>query len=206
MAVSSKLIAFQKSGTTAPASFTQTLTGAGFTPKGAIFWSVASDSSFTDNHRPGYGFSDGTNNRAVAWATNDNNTTTRSARVNSDDACFLDTSANGIVAVQFKVIAWTADGCTIQYDINDNSSYDIFVWFFGGADILNVKAGTFNASTVTGTQTITDPGFTPSMDYCNKWSSTWRSYCSQERQLYHRRSHIHKYQGDQLNVADSNTR
>ena len=155
-----KAFAFNKDGsTTTPVA--QAITGIGHTPKAAILFST-SNSSTGNGSRMVIGFTDGTNMRSCAWSSADNATTTNCTRLDSNQDFFHQIGDGGASGSIGDIVSFASDTINLSWTTNDTSTYSIKGLSFGGADITNVKVGSFTLTTgVTGVQNITDVGFAP---------------------------------------------
>lgn len=111
----------------------------------------------------GFGAADANGAAAVGWGEPDNNATTNSGCTTRSDAA-LATVTNNTTLDGLFTVAIAADGFTVT--ITDAFSASLLVGYLalGGADITDVKVGTFSASTdAVATQDVTDPGFQPDL-------------------------------------------
>lgn len=160
MVLDVKAFNFNKDGSTlTPVS--QSVTGIGHTPKAVILFST-SNSSTGNGSRMVLGFTDGTNMRSCAWSSADNATTTNSSRLDSNQDFFHQIGDGGASGSIADIVSLASDTINLSWTTNDTSTYSIKGLSFGGADITNVKVGSFTLSTgFTGIQNITDVDFAP---------------------------------------------
>jgi hypothetical protein len=142
--------------------------GPNFQPKAILLFSPGTNSALVDILRPGMGVSSGaTANRSVSWGSDDEqNITTGSTnafRRTSEEYCFMLGSGGSANYPKMKVKTFNSDGSvTFTYDQNDALTYNISYVALGGADITNVKAGSFNLPTTPDpTFDVTNVGFQP---------------------------------------------
>ena len=110
------------------------------------------------------GFSDGTNHRSIAWASDDNVATTNCGSTWRTDSA-LDVLDSGTPTSEARVtgVAFT-DATTTTLTWNVNPSVDYLIGFIqvGGSDITNVSVGTGTlVSGSTADVAVTAPGFQP---------------------------------------------
>lgn len=163
MVLQTKVGAFTKSAVAAPPAFQQSITGLGFQPKAIVFYTVATQSGATEEHRPSFGFSDGINSRAIGWASADNASPTGASMTASDQGVIEQITPGGSKTVTIDIVSFDADGFTIEYVLNNTADFEIFYIAFGGDDITNIKVGGFDTPPVAGNQDITTVGFAPDM-------------------------------------------
>ncbi len=144
--------------------------GPNFQAKALILFSAGNNSSLTDIMRPGMGVSSGsTANRSISWGSDDHVDMkvdgTNAFRRCSEEYCFMLGSASSGTYPKMKVKTFNVDGSvTFTYDQNDNLTYNLNYVALGGADITNVKVGSFNLPTTTGQFDVTwGSGFDPDL-------------------------------------------
>lgn len=146
----------------------QSVTGVGFLPKAVLFYYTLQTADGSGvNFEWGIGAMTGTGagNQWAVWATSldaaaasDNDSRTS----NANCVTAINSSATTILAATY--VSFDADGFTINWSVV-TSGVDIHWVAFGGADLTNAKAGTFNKS-ITATppavsQSVTGVGFQP---------------------------------------------
>jgi poly(beta-D-mannuronate) lyase len=162
LALQVKVGSVAKITTIAPPAVQQAVTGIGFQPKGGIFYAIATNSETANDHRPSWGFvDDSLNQRGLGWASADEAAGSTSSRVGSSTQVIRQITPGGSTGVAFRIVSWDADGFTIEYDNNNASNFDIYYIVFGGTDITDIEAGTFNAPTSVGPQDVTALTFIP---------------------------------------------
>ncbi len=137
----------------------------GFTPKAILFFTPALTSTTPADHiRHGFGFTAGaTQNRAISIGADDNATTPNTHRSATDLYCIRQTTS-GTISFQAKLKTFDSDGFTLTNDNNTSATtFPIYYAALGGADITNVKVGSFTPNTTTGNQDINDVGFEPDL-------------------------------------------
>lgn len=166
MAIGVKAGSFTKSGNTTVPHTVTPISALAFQPKGMIVMGLASGSGLTTIERPFLGFAAGTGtttqNASVAWNT-DNALPTNTYRRASNAYCISQGSTTASTARASNFV-WSGGAGSVDFTYegaNDTGTQPIYYWVFGGADITNVKVGTFNMQTTTGNQDITDVGFEP---------------------------------------------
>ncbi len=150
---------FTKSTTTG----NQSVTGLGFQPKAILFyWVRASANSASVPRSQGIGFTDCTNQRAVAVAEDDNAGTSNAGRYRSEsNVIVILSNGNPTLSARASFVSCDADGFTINWVVNEVRSDAIYFYALGGSDITNVRAGTFTLTTTLGNQSVTGLGFQP---------------------------------------------
>jgi hypothetical protein len=142
----------------------QTVSGLGFQPKAIIFyWSrTTANATAAAPRSQGVGFTDCTNQRAVAIAENDNAGTSIAGRYRTESNVIVILS-NGTPTVGSRATftSCNSDGFTINWAVSETSANIINYIAIGGTDVTNVKAGTFTLAASTGSQNITGVGFKP---------------------------------------------
>src|SRR5687768_327907 len=103
------------------------ITTVGFQPKALIFWSSAQTvETFEEHISLSYGYSDGTNNTCVTYASEDNQATSDSYHNVMNNACIqLLTPADGVVLGTASVTAMLVDGFTINWSVANATAYVI---------------------------------------------------------------------------------
>ena len=138
--------------------------GPNFQVKALLLFSAGTNSALVDILRPGMGVSAGpTANRSISWGSDDAanmaTTGTNAFRRCSEEYCFMLGSAGSSTYPKMKVKTFNVDGSvTFTYDQNDTSTYNLNYIALGGADITNVKVGSFNLPTTTGNFNVTWSG------------------------------------------------
>ena len=142
----------------------QTISGLGFQPKAIIFyWSRNTSNATAQAPRSqGIGFTDCTNQRAVAIAEDDNAGTSNAGRYRTESNVIVILS-NGTPTVGSRATftSCNSDGFTINWAVSEATADIINYIAIGGPDVTNVKAGTFTLAASTGIQNITGVGFQP---------------------------------------------
>lgn len=107
------------------------------------------------------GFSDGTNHRSIAWASDDNVATTNVGKTLRTTAAVeilsdgTPTSVRTVTGVAFT----SATVTTLTWDGTPAAAYKVGFIQFGGSDITNVLVGTHTMANSTGDKTETGVGF-----------------------------------------------
>jgi len=143
---------------------TQTISGLGFQPKAIIFfWSRNTINATAAAPRSqGIGFTDCTNQRAVAVAEDDNAGTSNAGRYRTENNVIVILSnGNPTVGSRATFTSCNADGFTINWAASEARADIINYIAIGGPDVTNVRAGTFTLAPATGIQNITGVGFQP---------------------------------------------
>jgi hypothetical protein len=143
---------------------TQTITGLGFQPKAIIFyWSRnTANATAAVPRSQGVGFTDCTNQRAVAIAEDDNVVTSNAGRYRTEsNVIVILSNGNPTVGSRATFTSCNADGFTINWAVSEARADIINYIAIGGPDVTNVKAGTFTLAATTGIQNITGVGFQP---------------------------------------------
>ena len=142
----------------------QTVSGLGFQPKAIIFyWSrTTANATAAAPRSQGVGFTDCTNQRAVAIAEDDNAGTSNAGRYRTESNVIVILS-NGTPTVGSRATftSCDADGFKINWAVSEARADIINYIAIGGSDVTNVKAGTFTLAASTGIQNITGVGFQP---------------------------------------------
>jgi hypothetical protein len=142
----------------------QTVSGLGFQPKAIIFyWSRnTANATAAAPRSQGVGFTDCTNQRAVAIAEDDNAGTSNAGRYRTESNVIVILSdGTPTVGSRATFTSCNSDGFTINWAVSEASAYIINYIAIGGPDVTNVKAGTFTLAASTGIQNITGVGFQP---------------------------------------------
>ena len=145
----------------------QAITGVGFQPKAVLFYYTLQTSDGTAvDFQWGIGAMTATGtgnqwavsaNSADAAASSDNDSRTSNA------ACITYINASASTVLAATCVSLDSDGFTINWSVV-TSGVDVHWVAFGGADLTNAKAGTFNKSittTVPVAQSVTGVGFQP---------------------------------------------
>lgn len=165
MVLQTKLVKLVKSAGTAP--FDYSYTDLLFTPKALIVYAtpVLTSNTATDGQRCSIGFGTGSSSqRCISWSAADNVTTTKTARIDSEQYIYSELDPNGSTRVKISLKSLDEFGFTLTYSQNTTDQYNIYVLCLGDADITNVAVGTLYSPTSTGTQDYTvGSGLTPDM-------------------------------------------
>jgi hypothetical protein len=143
---------------------TQTITGLGFQPKAIIFyWSRnTANATAAVPRSQGVGFTDCTNQRAVAIAEDDNANTSNAGRYRTEsNVIVILSNGNPTVGSRATFTSCDVDGFTINWAVSEARADIINYIAIGGPDVTNVRAGTFTLAATTGIQNITGVGFQP---------------------------------------------
>jgi hypothetical protein len=143
---------------------TQTITGLGFQPKAIIFYWSRNTSNATAQvpRSQGVGFTDCTNQRAVAIAEDDNAGTSNAGRYRTEsNVIVILSNGNPTVGSRATFTSCNSDGFTINWAVSEARADIINYIAIGGPDVTNVRAGTFTLAATTGIQNITGVGFRP---------------------------------------------
>lgn len=141
------------------ATGSQTVSGVGFQPKAVLLFATKNatlGSAVHYNIALGYATSS-TQEATVASSDTDAVTTTvnRRSSSNADTITFETFAGTGLEA---DFTSFGADGFTLNWTAVNNG-VDIQYVAWGGTDLTNVRAGTFNQALVTGNQAVTGVGF-----------------------------------------------
>jgi hypothetical protein len=142
----------------------QTISGLGFQPKAIIFyWSRnTTNATATAPRSQGVGFTDCTNQRAVAIAEDDNAASSNAGRYRTESNVIVILSdGTPTVGSRATFTSCDTDGFTINWAVSEARADIINYIAIGGSDVTNVKAGTFTLAASTGIQNITGVGFQP---------------------------------------------
>ena len=142
---------------------TQTISGLGFQPKAIIFfWSRNTTNATAAAPRSqGIGFTDCTNQRAIAVAEDDNAGTSNAGTYETENNVIVILSnGNPTVGSRATFTSCNAGGFTINWAASEARADIINYIAIGGPDVTDVKAGTFTLLLETGYQDIT-VGFQP---------------------------------------------
>jgi hypothetical protein len=168
MALSAKVVSFLL--TDDVVGTTQAITGVGFQPKAVIlFWGgnqSATDSVATQNSHFGMGFGVSSSERGciAAWV-NDNEGTTETACGIRNEQLVMTVDGTDLAVGRWDLVSMDVDGFTIivDQDASTANSPRVHALCLGGADITNVKVGSFAKAGSTGNQAVTGVGFQPDM-------------------------------------------
>lgn len=179
--------------------------GTSFTPKVAIVQysrAAVTNGNFNEGVSLGYGFTDGTNSRCVAYVSEDATTSSDTARIQSNNSLISALNQTGTITTVDAVATftqWLTDGMQITWSNAPTAQFYITVTFLGGDDLTNAQVGTLQTGTgascsVTGMSWQPDFGMflytlltthnagsssTPSIsigaakDSSNQWNQTW---------------------------------
>ena len=172
MALSSKSGQFA-AGT---ADTTTEVTGLGFIPKAIIFFAVDQLTAGSDfvagSGGMAVGFTDGTNHRYSGWAGDNNVATSNTGTSYSTSKC-IGIMNDGTPTVDNEATcAFDADGFTLTWNSTPGSAWLIGYWAVGGSDITNVNVGSVAMDTDLGAQSVTGPGFQPTIAFVMHSSAT----------------------------------
>lgn len=142
----------------------QDVTTVPFQPKAVIFyWTNNTTTGYTAGAYWGAGFSDGTNQRVLAVASNDNVATSNAGGAQRTDSVIVVLS-NGTPTVdaQASFTQFLSNGFRLNWSNAAASAFIIHYVALGGTDIANVQVGGFNQAGLTApiSQTVTT-GFQP---------------------------------------------
>jgi hypothetical protein len=130
-----------------------------------ILWTTGQTATGSDsaaNAMWSMGFSDSTNHRSTAWASDDNVGTTnvgRAARTNAALEILSDgtpTSVRTVTDVNFSALSFD-----VVWDGTPAAAYLVSYMMIGGSDITNCEVGTKGWTSGTGTQSLTGLSFQP---------------------------------------------
>lgn len=141
------------------ATGSQTVTGVGFQPKAVLLFATKVTADGTAVHyNIGLGYATASTAEAsIAVSDTDAVTTTSNRRSSSNaDTVNFETLAGNALTADFT--SFGADGFTLNWTAVNNG-VDVHYLAWGGSDITNVKAGTFNQALATGNQAVTGVGF-----------------------------------------------
>ncbi len=156
------------------AGTTQAITGVGFLPKAVIFWfggsASATDQAVKDiDSRFGMGYAVSATDRGCHGSSIQDAVGTTQTEVSiRGDACIVQSSIGAGAPVGLcDLQSMDADGFTIVVDLDPpaSASRRISYLAIGGADITNVKGGSFSKAGATGNQAVTGVGFQPDITF-----------------------------------------
>ncbi len=136
--------------TTGSAGATQDVT-TGFTPKAGLFqenWTLVSANGVDDLGAIyiSYGFSDGTNNRAMISGDLDGQSNSQSRHYQNASNCFI--GLEGATAIRhLGSVAFGTNKFTVTWNTNTTKGSYCFYMVWGGADITGVQVGTITKTT-----------------------------------------------------------
>ncbi len=159
-----KVSSFNSSGTGCTPGCTQSVTGVGFQPKALILFGTDELYNQYDNGLELHiGFSDGTNDRAIAMDVNDNVDPTNTCRTNSETLIIktLLSCNGGSTGAEAELQSFDSDGFTLNWLDVLGTGGGVQYIALGGSDITNVKVGTITSGTSTGNKAYTGVGFQP---------------------------------------------
>ena len=100
-----------------------------------------------------FGWSDGTNDRAIGWFSQDNVGTSVSKRIQDSDGAIVVVDSSG-TQIDVATISSVGTGTfTINWSIKSGTAYKVGWTAFGGTDITEVEVGSFSVDTTTGAHT-----------------------------------------------------
>lgn len=133
--------------------------------KCAILWTTGQTSTGSDsaaNAMWSIGFSDSTNHRTIAWASDDNVGTTNVGQTLRTDAA-LEILSDGTPTSVITVtdVNFSALSVDVVFSGTPAAAYLISYKFIGGSDITDCLVGTHTLDTATGADSITGLSFQP---------------------------------------------
>lgn len=141
----------------------QQTTGVGFQPKFLMLWTNnnTSDTTAADMCLMAQGMSDGTTSAWAAYASKDNQTTskTRSSHSTAAGKIIGFADPDNTLIFEASLTSFDSDGFTLNYDTVDGVARQIQYLAIGGDG--QFKVGTGTSLTGTGLQTISGVGFAP---------------------------------------------
>jgi len=158
MAVYQKVGSFQLHTATG----TQTIGGLGFQPKAILFFHTPDTvdiATQTANYNMSYGVADGTNQYAICeFSPNGNNGNQTNWIAQTSNHCIVGSVDNSFIW-RASLTSLDADGFTINVIVAPSLGYRVGYLAIGGAGITGVKAGAFQMTT--GSHSETGFGFQP---------------------------------------------
>lgn len=134
-----------------------------FQGKAIILWTTGQTANGSDaaaNAMFSIGFSDGTNHRCIAWASDDNVATTNVGKTLRTTAAVEILSNGTPTSVRTATgVSFGASSFDITWDGTPAAAYLVGYMLLGGSDITNVKVGTHTMANSTGDKTETGVGF-----------------------------------------------
>lgn len=148
---------------------TKAYTGVGFTPTALIFFfcgPITATGYATGYNGQGCGFTDGTNNRAMAWGGEQRTSSNESASILSATSCVIigqetNGSANWTTKAAASFSSFDADGFTLNWGTVDGSNAHYFGFIAIGGSGISVDVDTITEGGTTGNYSTTAPGFQP---------------------------------------------
>lgn len=144
---------------------TQAVSGLGFQPKILLYWwngaTEGTDSVTQRDHTRGFGYMISGSDRGCNISSSDDLAAKSDTyhRVR-DECCVMEMLVNS-GGGRLDFYSFDSDGFTVEYDAQFTNALKIGYLALGGASLTNVKGGTFNTATATGTQSYTGVGFQP---------------------------------------------
>jgi hypothetical protein len=142
----------------------QAVTGVGFQPKALKLYAaaIASDGT-TSNGSGSFGFGASSSQRAcMTWFSLDAGGSSDTAKgLSTTKILRLFSAATPTVDAEADLVSLDSDGFTIDWTDAPGSAWIILYEAYGGADITDVKVGSFALTASVATQQVTDPGFQP---------------------------------------------
>lgn len=141
------------------------VTGVGFVPKALILWATKNTTAgYAANANLGVGFVDASASRSICMVSDDNEAATDASRSNATTAIHLVQDGTNATTknIEAAFVSFDADGFTLNWTTTAaGRDYIIHYLALGGADITNVKVGSFTSPGGTGAQATTGIGFQP---------------------------------------------
>lgn len=158
MALSVKVGTFTSNAATG----NQAVTGVGFQPSLVIFFGTGQASLASDAARARFALGAATSSTArwtVGFTSEDNAAAADTERHTRTNKIWEIYSATAVLQQSGDLVSMDADGFTVNW----TTALSVLVGYIalGGADLTNVKVGSFNLATGTGTQAVTGVGFQP---------------------------------------------
>ena len=146
------------------ATGSQSITGVGFQPKAIIFfWTQQTSAGLAADANGGAGFTTSSSNeRAVAYFSDDALDSSNTSRRTSQTNCILIFDSSGTFGAQAALTSLDADGFTLAWTVTSGATADIVHYVaLGGTDLTNATASSFSLTSGTGSQSVTGIGFQP---------------------------------------------
>ena len=154
---------FTKNSTTGNQTVSHNL---GETPVALVLWTDSqTNESFTSTFQFGIGFTDGTNSRSGAGASEDNKSSGVTSRRLANKALTIVDYSQGTVA-EADLSSWNSTGFTLNWTTNTASTgYVVHYLAIGGYEV-SAKVFTWVLPVFTGNQSVTGVTFQPNLVLC----------------------------------------
>lgn len=142
-----------------------TTVSSSFQGKGIIMWTTGQTAEGVDdaaNAMWSFGFSDGTNHRCTAWASDDNVATTNcGCTFRTDSAIEILSDGTPTSVRRITGVSFGASSFDLTWDGTPAAAYKVAYMLLGGTDITNVLVGTHTLDTALGADGVTGLAFQP---------------------------------------------